>query len=296
MKTKAILVTLSTGLLGAAAVAGSQSAQVSADILQQLHAVPSLEMPAKAVELVKAANPADRADMAARVVESAARLNEVATPAVVAAISRSMPEVAPMAAAAAAAVHPKLTPSIVYAASLAAPDQAGKITAGVCQVTPGIYDVVASYAVEAAPTHQDKILSSLTQTIPEATPAIEQARSEAKAKSTTTDLRSLLGRAKEIQLASYSSSPAPAGLAPLSSLAPITPAFASITPQDYSIRSALTRLDISLPHASQMQSLIEPLGPTWGGQVNNPNTTRVNPTDSTFKPVSGGYTLNYSAP
>jgi len=303
IKSKTLFVTMSTALLGATVMAGSEATGASRTmVMEQLRSVPGLEMPAKAVSIVLAAKPEDRADVAALVTRDAATLNELATASVVAGIARAVPEVAPMAAAAAVAVHPKLTPTIVYAATMAARDQAGKITAAVSQVAPTAYDSVVNYAVQAAPSQQESILSALTATIPESQGAITKARSEFTAKGEKMDLGLLLARAKEIQIATYteesrkaqSSASAPrVSTSGLSLIGKDNLLTSAIAPREFSIRSALERLDISI--AATPAELVEPFGPYVRPAFTSAHGSAVTIKPSDTYPATPG-SHNYSEP
>jgi hypothetical protein len=110
----------------------SKAPQVEA-LKKSLKAVPVLEMPAKAAQLVSEAKADEREFVAVTVVVAAAQIRPAAIAAVVGAVVRVVPELAPSVAVAAVTQQPKQASEITQAAAAAAPSQAGKIVSAVTQ-------------------------------------------------------------------------------------------------------------------------------------------------------------------
>lgn len=139
-----------------------------------LSSVPAPELPAKSAELVKQAKARDWGRTTVSVVNSAVEINAAATPAVVGAISKSVPDMAATAAGAAAAKQPKQAAAITKAAVAAAPAKVGKIVVAVCRAVPSDYRAVSIAAAEAAPTSGKEILAAVAGAIPELKNGVEK--------------------------------------------------------------------------------------------------------------------------
>src|SRR5436305_217739 len=77
-----------------------------------LKQIPAAELPAKAAQLVKAAKMAEREATTIDVVKAAVEMNPAATPVIVGAIAKAVPEMAALAAGTAAAQQPKQAAAI----------------------------------------------------------------------------------------------------------------------------------------------------------------------------------------
>src|SRR5436190_12676960 len=86
--------------------------------------VPTVEMPAKAAEIVCAAAARQRSAVTLEVVRSGLELNPALTSSLVAAISKASPDVAHIAAGKAAEMDPRQAVSIALAATHGAPGKA----------------------------------------------------------------------------------------------------------------------------------------------------------------------------
>lgn len=147
---------------------------------QKLNNVKPLELPAKCAVLVAQA-PATEKEMATvQVIDASVTIHPAATPAVVGAIAKAVPEMAGIAAARAVMLQPKLAAAITKAAAAAAPAEAGRIVYSVCRSAPGSYKTVAAAAASAVPAAGSEILGALTLAIPALKPFIQDAAAEAK--------------------------------------------------------------------------------------------------------------------
>lgn len=113
-------------LLFAASPAYALSKSQVASIKEALR-VPAPELPAKAVQLVKAAPKKDREDVALTAVRTVIAKHPAAAPMVVGAISRELPELSPAVTRAAVAQVPNQRAEIQQAARAAAPAKAAVI-------------------------------------------------------------------------------------------------------------------------------------------------------------------------
>lgn len=143
----------------------SKAPQVES-LKKSLKAVPVVEMPAKAAELVSAAATDEREATATSVIQAVAELKPAAVVSVVGAVVRALPDSASAIAAAAAAQQPKLAGAITKAAASAAPGQAAKIVWAVCKQVPTKYNDVAIAAFQAAPGAGKEILSAVSVAVP----------------------------------------------------------------------------------------------------------------------------------
>ncbi len=140
-----------------------------------LSAAPAAELPARAADLVKTAKVRDRAAVTVQVVQTAVLLNPAAVCAVVAAISKAVPDMAAVTASAAAEAQPKQAAAIARAAATAAPAKTGKIVAAVCRVVPNQYKSVAVAVAEAVPAASHEILQAVASAVPALKTGIEAA-------------------------------------------------------------------------------------------------------------------------
>lgn len=171
MKQIAVLA-LGAFLLASAPAFASDSTKASYQ--KTLSSVPAAEMPAKAADLVKQAKAREWSTRTIEVVKSALAINPAAAPAVVGAISKSVPDMAAVAAGTAATEQPKQAAAIAKAATAAAPSKAGKITAAVCSAVPALYREVAVAVSEAAPTAGKDILKGVASAVPALKRGIDQ--------------------------------------------------------------------------------------------------------------------------
>jgi len=139
----------------------------SVDFTKILVGTSIVEMPAKAASLVaKTDFQQGRKNVTIAVVKAAVRLNPTATVAVVSAISRATPEMAPVAAVTAAMLQHKQLALIARAAAEAAPSQAGAIVAALIKEFPSSYAVIAIAASEGAPLAGKEILEVVSDYVP----------------------------------------------------------------------------------------------------------------------------------
>ena len=142
---------------------------------ETLASVPAAEMPAQAADLVLHAKNRDRAATTVDVVKAAVGINPAAAPAIVAAISKAVPNMASVAAGTAAAEQPKQAAAIAKAAAAAAPSNVRKIVTSVCRAVPSEYRNVAVAVSEVAPGAGKEILEGIAAAFPDMKPSIEQA-------------------------------------------------------------------------------------------------------------------------
>ena len=140
-----------------------------------LSAVPAVELPAKAADLVAQAKASDREATTINVVKSAVTMSPTAARHIVGAIARAVPDMAPLAAGTAAAEQPKQAGVIAKAAAAAAPSQAGKIVVAVCRAVPKEYRNIAVAVLEAVPGSGNEIVNAVAAALPELKVGIEQA-------------------------------------------------------------------------------------------------------------------------
>ena len=119
----ALLVAVATLTVNSSALTTIQIKQIRTEVL----GVPVPEMPAKAAELVKAAEKKDRQAVALTAVRAVVSKHRAAAPLVVAAVSKVAPELAPVIAVASAEIAPEQSGSILTASVAAAPTQASVI-------------------------------------------------------------------------------------------------------------------------------------------------------------------------
>jgi hypothetical protein len=142
------------------ATAGDNSA------LSALSTVAISDLPAKASALIQQATPKDRQQMAIDVVKAAIGLDAASAPSIVAAIAKSMPDLADVVAATAAGLVPDQAEMIARAAATSAPSMAGKIVQAICTVLPKQYKVVAEAVAEVVPGAAKEILAGVYAAIP----------------------------------------------------------------------------------------------------------------------------------
>jgi hypothetical protein len=107
------------------------------NIQTEVLGVPVPEMPAKAAELVQAAQKKDRQATALTVVRAVVAKHRAAAPLVVSAIAK---------------VDPNLAPAVAAASAEIAPEQASSIATAAIAVAPGQSVVIREQVVKAAPT------------------------------------------------------------------------------------------------------------------------------------------------
>ncbi len=174
--------------------------------IELLSQVKAPELPAQCASLVSKASAEDCETVTVDVVTACAKVNSVAIPAVVGAISKARPAVAALAAATAVGQQPKQTSTIVRAAVGSAPDQAGAIVYAVCVRNPGSYRLVASLAAELAPQQRAQILDSVGSAIPGQKPYILQAQAAGPA---DRNVSAVLDDASRLSAQSGGTTPAP---------------------------------------------------------------------------------------
>jgi hypothetical protein len=142
---------------------------------ETLAAVPSVELPAKAADLVLQTKPLARQAVTINVVKGAVEINPAAAPAIVGAIARPVPEMASVAAGVAAAEQPKQAGAIAKAAAAAAPSKAGQIVLAVCQAVPNAYRDIALAVSQVVPGAGKEILEAVASALPNLRLPIETA-------------------------------------------------------------------------------------------------------------------------
>jgi len=157
---------ITSALIAALPAFASKTPQVEG-IKKSLSAVPVLEMPAKAAQLVSETSAADRSAMSLAVIQAVSQLKPTAIAPVVGAVVRVIPDEAASIAALATKLQPKQASAITRAAVAAAPSQTGKIVAAVCKQAPKKYDEVATAAIQVAPGAGKEISEAVALTLPE---------------------------------------------------------------------------------------------------------------------------------
>jgi len=133
------LTTLVASLIGVATLTVTSSALTTIqikNIKSEVLSVPVPEMPAKAAELVSAAQKKDRQATALTAVRAIVAKHRAAAPLVVSAISRVAPELAPAVAAASVEIAPEQAATVATAAIAAAPAQSVSIRDVVVKAAP----------------------------------------------------------------------------------------------------------------------------------------------------------------
>lgn len=133
------------------------------DILSQSTAA---ELPTLSADLVKKAKARDWGETVANVIHAALEINPTAAPSIVAAIAKSVPEVASIAASTAAAAQPKQAVAIASAAVAAAPSRAAKILTAVCRAVPSQYGEIALAIAQVMPGCDLEMLNALSEAVP----------------------------------------------------------------------------------------------------------------------------------
>ena len=137
--------------------------------------VPPAEMPAKAAQIVKReAAHAQKATTVA-VVKAANARKSAAALSVVGAISRSVPEMAPVAAATAAGAQRRFAWAFARTAALAAPDQASEVVFEVASAVPEEALSVATAVTLAVPDAADASIAALGRAVTNLQPYLAEA-------------------------------------------------------------------------------------------------------------------------
>jgi hypothetical protein len=144
------------------------------EIRARLSHVPAAELPLVAAELAQQAKTRDRFVMTTNVVFAAVTVNPAATPLIVGAVVRAVPETAAVTVRIATTEQPKQVEEITRAAVAIAPARAGSIVNAVCSVQPERYKEVALVAGGLAPQAGTEILRAIAEARPELRPYIEQ--------------------------------------------------------------------------------------------------------------------------
>jgi hypothetical protein len=126
----------------------------------------AIEVPAKAAQQVAEAQTNLRTDVTKTVVTKAVIKNPTIAAALVSAIAKETPEMAPVAAVAAAMQDSKQIAVITKAAVAAAPAQAVAIVSAMCKQFPAKADLISGAAVEGAPEAKVNILTAATSAAP----------------------------------------------------------------------------------------------------------------------------------
>jgi len=165
----------------AVAVALAMAVKVSAGettgaspFLGVLTTATSVELPAKAAELVLQADAKNIKQTTIDVVKAAVGLNPAAAPAIVGSIAKSSPAMAATASATAVVLVPSEVVAIARAAAAAAPAMAGSIVEAMCKVLPADYQNVADAVAAVVPGASKEILAGIVAAIPELKNVISQ--------------------------------------------------------------------------------------------------------------------------
>ncbi|HXP60994.1 MAG TPA: hypothetical protein VN829_10910 [Dongiaceae bacterium] len=137
--------------------------------------IAAAELPASAAALVKKATARESSGTTVNAVQAALQANAKSACAVVSAISRSVPEMAPIAAGTAVQLQPKRAVAIAQAAAAAAPSQAAQIVVAVCRAAPKSYRLVAVAVANAVPGSNRAILAALSSAFPELKTGLDNA-------------------------------------------------------------------------------------------------------------------------
>ena len=135
-----------------------------------LSSVPAAELPAKAAELVKRVKGHARTAATENVVKAALGMNPAAAPAIVAAISRAVPQMASVAAGTAAEEQPQLAVAIAKAAAVAAPSMVEKIVVAVCRAVPNQSRNIAKVVSDAVPGSSKEVQKAVASVAPQLPP------------------------------------------------------------------------------------------------------------------------------
>jgi hypothetical protein len=173
MKTTIVSVIKTTALMAALAVSPGAFASNSTDMAKALAGSSALELPAKAASLVAKATAVNKKDVTIAVVKAAIGVNPSAAVAIVSAVARENPAVAPVTAVAAVTVQHKKIDLITKAAASAAPAQATNIVAALIKEFPQDYGVIAIAASEGAPSASRDILAVVADYVPALQAAIQ---------------------------------------------------------------------------------------------------------------------------
>jgi hypothetical protein len=163
-----------TLLFAGPALVYASTAEIDA-LKKAFQSVRAPELPARAAQIVSQTKPDEQEQKAEAVLRAALSVRPASGPAVVGAISRSVPAVAPLLAVIGVEVQPKMAGPIIKAAATAAPDQAGKIVYRISKEFPKQYRIAALAAAEGAPKAAPEILAALGSALPNLKPAIEAA-------------------------------------------------------------------------------------------------------------------------
>lgn len=155
-----------TALLTTAIEATAADGSAANSALSTLSAVTISDLPSKASDLIQQASPKTRQQTTIEVVKAAIGLDSASAPAVVAAISKSFPDLADVAAATAAGLVPDQAGIIARAAAGAAPSMAGQIVKAICIVLPKDYKEVAEAVADVVPGATKEILAAVYTAIP----------------------------------------------------------------------------------------------------------------------------------
>lgn len=176
---------------------------------------------AASIGLIKQAQAGNRETATISVIKTALATKTTSAAAVVEAISRELPEMAPVAAGTAGTLQPDQATAIARASVVAAPGEAGKIVESLSRAVPNDYRNIAVTAAKAAPSASKEILDAVSAAIPNLKPSIQLAlRAYGDNPAYVADI---LDQAKSIpQVIKQPANPKPASLT--ASISPIGPA------------------------------------------------------------------------
>jgi hypothetical protein len=136
--------------------------------------VPAAEVAAKAAQIVRQANDADRQDVAVATVREVVTQRPATVLAVVAAVSKAAPSASAAVAAEAARIVTDKAPEIAQVAATNAPAQADQIAAAVAKVAPKSATDVTRSVASVVPDQTAKVVEKVVASVPAAQAGINQ--------------------------------------------------------------------------------------------------------------------------
>jgi hypothetical protein len=137
--------------------------------------VPPAEIPAKAAQIVKLEDSKAQKAATVAVVQAASARKSAAALSVVGAISRGVPEMAPVAAATAAEAQPRFAWAFARTAALAAPGQASEVVFQVASAATEEALSIATAVTLAVPDSAEASIAALGRAVPSLQPHLAEA-------------------------------------------------------------------------------------------------------------------------
>ena len=205
MKNIIIGVINSVALIAGMTVSPGALASNTADVNKVLAGSTALELPAKAADLVANAAVADKKDVTIAAVKAGVGVNPSAAVAIVSAVARKNPAMAPVAAVTAVTLQHKRIDLITKAAAVAAPSEAAKIVTALIKEFPNDYAVIAVAAAEGAPSAGREILAVVADYVPSLQPGIRRATAKFAANEGNVPVQAVLSQSYNQYLTSSTS-------------------------------------------------------------------------------------------